>query len=605
MYTVILHKLRKTKLGTKLLLSYLLVVLLPVLIIGYLIIYKNSGIMLEQARQINIANFKQMTNNASNLFDKYVQISNNLNNEYYLTSYIDSYSTNEDLDVRYFKYRDMYRPLKNKLDIIKLGGEVVRVYTTNDTIITQGDLIKDLDETIQNQSWYKEAISAKGANVVGRPHLVGKRMVIPLGRIMKYNESHYTNILKIEIPIQILYELIKNEDSNINTFILNESNHVVIATNMDIIGKDISDIPELSALNIDRLIDSKEITTNIENKVIFYKNLQIPGIKGNLKFVKITSNDWMMRQISDSINNSILIWLVSLGMAIILILIFSKTITRRITLLAKNMSSIREDNLEVSILCDYGDEIGELSKVFKNMIDRIKTLINEVYMADLHIKELELKKKEAELHALQSQINPHFLFNTMEAIRMNLLKNGEVEVSSTIKHFAVLLRRSIGWSKDNITLKQEFSLIEAYLKIQKFRFKEKLNYNIFLSEEMNNYIIPKFSLQPIVENSMYHGLERKETRGTIDINTESFDDVIKIIIMDDGVGINAEELININNMLDDTLEKQENSENYESIGLKNVHQRIKLNYGNEYGIKIRSTEGVGTIVEVLLPKNMN
>jgi two-component system sensor histidine kinase YesM len=276
------------------------------------------------------------------------------------------------------------------------------------------------------------------------------------------------------------------------------------------------------------------------------------------------------------------------------VVFLSRTLTNRLKLLVKNMSKISDGKFDVFVRYEGNDEISELYASFKNMVERINTLINEVYV-------LDIEKKDAEIKALQSQINPHFLFNTMESIRMNLWNKQDYETSEIIQKFSKLLRKSIDWGTEKIALKQEIDLVETYLKIQQYRYKNKFEYTIEIDETLFDCVIPKFTLQPIVENAIYHGIEMKKGKSMLFITTEIVNNDFKIIIQDDGVGIDEEKLCQIKEQI---LQEGFSSSN-SRIGIRNVHQRIQLSYGRNYGIIIDSKKNSGTKVEILLPKIIN
>jgi two-component system sensor histidine kinase YesM len=261
------------------------------------------------------------------------------------------------------------------------------------------------------------------------------------------------------------------------------------------------------------------------------------------------------------------------------------------------MGKIRDGQFNIKVDDNGNDEIAILSKSLKSMADRIDYLINEVYKAEMLVKDIEIEKKQAEICALQSQINPHFLFNTMEAIRMDLWQKQEFEISEVITRFAMLIRKSIEWSDDSNTIKQERQLVEDYLLIQKYRYVNKLDYIINIDTELENYSIPQFTLQPIVENAIYHGIELKKGKGCVTISAQVFKGDIKIAVQDDGLGMTEERLSTIR----DTINEEHKKAGKARIGIRNVHQRLKLEFGNKYGLTITSQEGIGTQVDILLP----
>ena len=181
---------------------------------------------------------------------------------------------------------------------------------------------------------------------------------------------------------------------------------------------------------------------------------------------------------------------------------------------------------------------------------------------------------------------------------MNLRNKQDYETSDIIQKFSKLLRKSIEWSNDKITLRMELELIENYLNIQKYRFRDKFEFEIKIDQSILEYPIPKFTMQPIVENSIYHGLEMKKGNGKLSIYSTATDNMVKIIIEDDGVGMSEEKLASLKTQI-----KNNNHIIGESrIGIMNVHQRLQLFFGKDYGIDMDSKINIGTKFEILLPK---
>ncbi len=212
-----------------------------------------------------------------------------------------------------------------------------------------------------------------------------------------------------------------------------------------------------------------------------------------------------------------------------------------------------------------------------------------------------LMKKQAELDALQSKINPHFLYNTLESIRGQAIVYGLRDIEVMTQALSNLFRYSISSEGNMVALEKELNNINNYLMIQQYRFNNKFLYQSHIDEDTLGLQIPKLLLQPIIENAIYHGLETKVGKGTIAIRAYRTQKRLLIQIRDEGEGIPKEKLTAIN----DVLNNGKNSENAEkagmNIGIANVNERIKLNFGQEYGLRIHSAQKVGTSVEFVLP----
>ena len=259
------------------------------------------------------------------------------------------------------------------------------------------------------------------------------------------------------------------------------------------------------------------------------------------------------------------------------------------------MEQVKQGKTDVSIPISYEkDELNFISQSFNDMCEKLDQHIKKSYLAELNQKEAELNQKKAEMMALQNQIDPHFLYNTLESIRMKAICNGDKEVGKMLYILAFLFRNQLK-EKDLITIKSEIDYCQKYIEIFKFRYEDKFEFNIDCDEEALDKQIIKFTLQPLIENYFVHGirLEDKDTKLNIKIVKE--DENIKIIIRDNGRGIPKEKLDSINRMI-------ENKEEFgKSIGILNAHKRIIIHYGDTYGIKIANGEERGTVISVKIP----
>jgi sensor histidine kinase YesM len=262
-------------------------------------------------------------------------------------------------------------------------------------------------------------------------------------------------------------------------------------------------------------------------------------------------------------------------------------ITRPLKRLAEDMSKVRGGNFEVSARIESHDEIGQLSESFHDMLQRIKTLIEQVYL-------LDIKEKEAELIALQNQIEPHFLHNTLESIRNMAVLNDDDETARIIAAFGKFLRFRIYGANKIVTLGEELEHAISYVELMQMKYAEKLIVAMSVPPHMLRLPIVKLTLQPIVENAIRHGMTNRlhiGITGTID------DNGFHLTVADDGRGIPEEQLAAIRLGLGRDTE----NEMERQIGLRNVHTRTKLAFGADYGLEVESQEGAGTVVTVKLP----
>lgn len=600
---ILINRYKNLRLQTKLIVSYLLVVLLPVIIIGYYFISQTTKENLLHTQYTNQVSSQQIKTNMEFFFVEYLKLSDSILFESQIMNYLEkNYDSDSDYSEKFLENFKILEVIKYKFALISNNVKIT-VYTNNPSILTDNEFIKNSDKTIENQPWYKQAINAKGENIIASTDSNGEEAYFVIGRLLKSSsDSKYTNVLRIQINEKELFRLIEKEGSAKKIYVLNNDNTIITSTDRQMIGIPFSNTPLFSKIKPKDFSTKSWVNVDSHYNTLFYDVLASRKPSNKCKIITYISAESVIEKINSIIRISVIIILINVFIAIILVVVFSTRLTYRLKRLVSNMSKIRDGNFDVNVTYDEKDEIGELSHSFRNMIERINKLISEVYIAELNVKELNIKKREAELHALQSQINPHFLFNSMESIRANLLKKGDIQTSDIIQSYSRLLRKSIDWKEENIPLKQELELVSDYLKLQKFRYREKLDYSIEVNEEFFSVMIPKFSLQPIVENSVYHGIELKDGNGFIRIYYEVICSDIKIIIEDNGMGIPEDKL----NKIKDELENWDaDSSTGKSIGIKNIQQRLKLCFGSKYGISIESTTFTGTKIELLVPIRNN
>jgi two-component system, sensor histidine kinase YesM len=273
-------------------------------------------------------------------------------------------------------------------------------------------------------------------------------------------------------------------------------------------------------------------------------------------------------------------------------LFISHRISTPIKNLGRVMKKVESGNLDERFVVHSKDEIGDLGKGFNTMIGEIKKLIQAV-------KHEEKLKKEAEITALQLQINPHFIYNTLETINSLARKKRETEISRLIVLLGRLLRSSISSFEEKIPIKQEINYIVNYLEIQKVRMREPLHYKISIDPMLEEYLSVKWILQPIVENAIIHGIDPLKSSGNIEIIGENRGSTIIFTIIDNGVGLDSLKLQQIRHQLQFSSKNLAKYKN--KIGLYNVQTRIHSHYGSSFGITIDSEVNMGTTVTISIP----
>ena len=265
------------------------------------------------------------------------------------------------------------------------------------------------------------------------------------------------------------------------------------------------------------------------------------------------------------------------------------SITRPIRKLSEVTDQVAKGDLTVRSDVRSGAEVSVLSDSLNTMIDKIDELLEQV-------KKEQIRLRKAEFELLQSQINPHFLYNTLDAIVWLAEAGEQKKVVSMVGSLSDFFRTSLNQGKDIITIKEELQHSRSYLEIQQMRYQDILNYEIHVPEELHRYLIPKITIQPLVENALYHGIKNKRGLGRIVISGRKEEDFLILQIEDNGIGMRKERLDQVKEGMNQKIPTEK-----DIYGLYNVNERIRLNFGEKYGISIESTYGEGTVVSIILP----
>jgi len=302
----------------------------------------------------------------------------------------------------------------------------------------------------------------------------------------------------------------------------------------------------------------------------------------NVYLVSLVSIAAVNEIVDYTVYRMIMLYALVCGVLLIIVYPITRTITYRIALLRKQMLTVQEGTISRLIMTeDYQDEIGQLIVHYNQMVGKVEELLGEQYV-------LGQKKNEAELKALQSQINPHFLYNTLDMINWMAQKGETDNIRSVIQAMSLFYRQTLSKGKDIITIRDEIKMCQAYMEIQKRRFKGKIRYEEEVQEEILDCLIPKITLQPFLENAVIHGIiEKEDSRGVVILNGWMEDGVITISVTDDGKGMRQEE--------------KEQSISHSHYGLENIEKRLSMFYGQDIPIIIESSLGIGTCIIITIP----
>ncbi|KRE64493.1 sensor histidine kinase [Paenibacillus sp. Soil750] len=374
--------------------------------------------------------------------------------------------------------------------------------------------------------------------------------------------------------------------------VINSDGHIISDTNGAWIGKPVGELPYFT-----RTIDlPDQIDSTIERSDWVFSHAQ-SALTGWHVLVLQPRAD-LLSQLNRIKWITIVILCLTFVMSLLVSWSVASVITQPIKLILSSMKKFQKGDFSQQVGIQGKDELGQLGSGYNIMVRRISQLIDDVYAFDI-------KQRQAELKVLQSQINPHFLYNTLNTIAWTAQKNGEHTVAEMIYSLSGIFQISLSQGRDFIEMQEEMKLAEHYLFLQKMRYREKLSYEMELHPDLVSFKIPKLLIQPLIENAIVHGLEPLTNDiGFIHVSVAPFEghpDMIQIEITDNGVGIPDSRLRMIQEQL--YTEQPHQTSRNEGFALQNIMNRIRLFYGTEATMEISSMENFGTRLQLLLPNS--
>lgn len=463
-----------------------------------------------------------------------------------------------------------------------MNSMIFTLYTDNDTIVN-GGRVNTLDKLRNTESYLRlnEEAKSKGLFFVyddSSSKITRERRIIYLQRLDFY-DAETEKYLKIEFDYGSMVRTIKNMNYD-NEVLICEGDRILLSN-----GQYGSYGSEFQRLDNATMREAYEHTISLYGTELTF-------------YVKPVENSFLT-----SIRNELPIILLLLAVNVIFpfwfVQIFNRSFTKRITELSKVFKSVDSDHL-IPMPCEEGkDEISSMIRNYNRMVERTNGLIETVYKNKIHEQEMLVGRKNAELLALHSQINPHFLFNVLESIRMHSILKKENETADMVAKLAVMQRQYVEWGNDSVSIFQEIEFVKAYLALQKYRFGERLNYDIEVDRKCENFKIPKLTIVTFVENACVHGIESKSSPGWIFVRIGRQGEGLEIEIEDTGSGMAEAKLTELqNNMCNADIEMLKGGGR---VGIINACVRLKMVTENRVEFRVEGEEGVGTTVTIRIP----
>ena len=506
------------------------------------------------------------------------------------------------LTKKYSDIREVYADYTNLTfleDYLRTYDEVenFRFYTDNQALLDNSFIVKATWK-LKTELWYDTALRLKGAPFwTIKKDSVNKKEYLSLVRsVWSTSNGRFIGVLCINLDGDVIEKQLHNQffDTSIvfNKRILYFNNK------------------QMQARDRAQLLSIFDESHNMELQTIDFMGKKTSVMCGEFFPAKTEFNGFgiiylipleqMINATLEILFFSSLFFIVMIFILFLFILTFTRYVTNRVKKLQYGISNVVQKNFEIPPSIGGKDEFEQIySKLYEMSCD-IKKLIEQVYTQNIEKEQLAAKQNEIRYKMLATQINPHFLFNTLETIRMKSLASGEKEVAMMLKLLASLLRYNLSVEGKPVPLITELDAIQNYLNIQHIRFGERISFDVVTTCDVQNQMILPLLIQPLVENSISHGLENTISGGFIYIfitSDEESDDII-ITVKDNGTGISQEKLNELNAKINLGAAEDYTS----SIGLVNVNSRIKIYYGKDYGMTIASKEGEGTTVTIRVKK---
>ncbi|MBD0381964.1 sensor histidine kinase [Paenibacillus sedimenti] len=490
----------------------------------------------------------------------------------------------------------------------------LRIYTNNpNTKEIWPILFKD--SRIANRAWYNDVLDSNGIfrweilqnekDIMNRYGPDSEAMSTYVSLFKKINYPNQTHvILEVDMLIDKFFQKVFSP-------IQDEQSHMLVVDRTGRIFTDTSS-PFFKTINMEQLREAwsahphqagSNFTFQVGDTPYLILSTPIDHLEAHL--LNVVSLEEPVTQIQQTRNLFIAAAVVLIALLSVITYFLQSLILKKLHILRDSMKKVRRGDLNVQIDMDAGGEVGELAHHFRQMLKKMNELIVEAVNK-------QAATKEAELNSLKNQIDAHFLYNTLENLKMLAEVEAQYTISDALTSLGALMRYSLKWSSDHVRLRDEIQHIQNYIAIMNIRYDDKLKLKLDIPEGYQEQEVLKMSLQPLVENAVKHGMNTDRARRegiVILIRASKKDDTMLIEVADDGAGMSPEKLDELHEKIsmEDALfykkywhkYKGENEGN--GIGLRNVTQRIKMYYGNEYGIRVESAEGAYTQVRMKLP----
>ena len=509
---------------------YFIVILIPIIFLSVYLSKMLGEMVIDKSINEATVNIERIHER----LDEEIKIANSVAEALYMDEKLEQI-----LSTQYESFIDVYNTYNEFTEIttyLKHYKELssIRIYTNNQTLLNNSQFIQMTPE-IEKERWYQEALE-RGSRMewAYKYDEYKNENQIALIRTLKGKKDKVLGVMVISLNSPQLKSIIKDEPYD--TIIAFNDQIVVSKGNQKVIQDEMNQIQKMK-IKSDGSGILKTHSEEGEGYVIFNRYTAKKTPSTEIKICVHMAVNALMQETRQILSKCFGIMLLSIILATSLIFIFIKHFSERIILVRREMAKVVSGDFNIRKSISGHDEIGELYGDIYQTVQSVQALVKEIYEEKVQKEALKRKQKEVEFEMLANQINPHFLYNTLETIRMKALCRGDVELARIVKMLSKLLRRNLEVAEKSVTLASELEMIKAYLEIQKFRFGERITYDIQCEVNAEATMILPLIIQPIIENAFIHGLEGKQGAGHIICQLTKQDQKLCIMVSDDGLGM--------------------------------------------------------------------
>ncbi|MBW5448897.1 HAMP domain-containing protein [Cohnella sp. CFH 77786] len=575
------------KLRNKMVLANFLFFILPFMIIGFFVVDQYRQSALDKATEQTKGTIERVKTRAEEMLDVVIAASSRLMLDSDLETIVTTRYQNTfdvvDAYREYEKFRSYYTDFNPEISRIKL-------YVDNPTLLNNWEFLP-IDEETKKSFWFEKAQEQSG--LIGWYYFQdvtrNRNSMLSLVRGVYFPSTKTFGVQVMDVNTNLLDSMLRQENTET---LLADANGVIVASNRaSLIGRKI-EVTHLGPKAASLTPGTYDMTVDgHKSKVLVDEFMPDKSFTG-LRIMTVSPIESIVREANHISRTGLQIISVAAVLALILIYLICTMLTKRLLNFSRQISRVSMGNFNVALEVDGNDEIGQITRQFNQMVANIRELMEEVKRSHEQTNELERKQSEIRLKMLASQINPHFLYNALESIRMKAHLKGEKEISQAVKMLGKLMRKNLEIKGQEISLKDEIEIVRCYLEIQKFRHDSRLEYDIEIEPGAERVLLLPLLIQPLVENSVIHGLERHFGGGKVAVRAHLEDGGLTVTVEDNGIGFSPEKLEAVRQ----SLAEQE----AERIGLNNIQQRLRLTYGSRSELRIESNMQ-GTNVSFWIP----